>query len=79
MRIGMVVVALIVVMQGAVPTALAQKRVALVIGNSAYQHTTKLTNPKNDAIDMVAALTKARLSGHRRFRSRQSGVRAKST
>ena len=38
--------------------ALAQKRVALVIGNSAYLHTSKLTNPKNDATDMVAALKK---------------------
>ena len=34
----------------------AQKRVALVIGNSAYQHTPKLTNPKNDAADVAAAL-----------------------
>ncbi len=31
----------------------AQKRVALVIGNSAYQHTGKLANPKNDATDVV--------------------------
>ena len=38
--------------------AMAQKRVALVIGNSAYQHVPKLGNPKNDAIDMVAALKK---------------------
>jgi len=38
--------------------ALAQKRVALVIGNSAYEHTGKLDNPKNDATDMVAALKK---------------------
>jgi hypothetical protein len=36
----------------------AQKRVALVIGNSAYQHTAKLTNSKNDAIDVAAALKK---------------------
>ena len=36
----------------------AQKRVALVIGNSAYQHTSKLANPKNDAIDVGAALKK---------------------
>ena len=36
----------------------AQKRVALVIGNGAYQHTGKLTNPKNDAGDMIAALGK---------------------
>jgi uncharacterized caspase-like protein len=36
----------------------AGKRVALVIGNSAYQHTPKLDNPKNDAADMAAALKK---------------------
>lgn len=36
--------------------AAAEKRVALVIGNSAYAHTTPLTNPLNDARDMVAAL-----------------------
>src|SRR5262249_33830688 len=34
----------------------AQKRVALVIGNSAYKHAGELTNPKNDAADMAAAL-----------------------
>ena len=28
----------------------AQKRVALVIGNSAYQHAGLLDNPKNDAM-----------------------------
>ena len=38
------------------PAAHAQKRVALVIGNSAYQQTGKLANPKNDAIDVSAAL-----------------------
>ena len=32
------------------------KRFALVIGNGAYQNTTPLTNPKNDAEDMAAAL-----------------------
>lgn len=36
--------------------AAAQKRVALVIGNSAYQHATALANPVNDANDMGAAL-----------------------
>ena len=36
--------------------ALAEKRVALVIGNSAYQHTPRLANPKNDATDMAAVL-----------------------
>jgi uncharacterized caspase-like protein len=36
--------------------AAAEKRVALVIGNSAYQHTAALPNPRNDAEDMAAAL-----------------------
>lgn len=36
----------------------AQKRVALVIGNSAYQHTAKLANPKNDASDLATILKK---------------------
>ncbi len=40
------------------PLAHAEKRVALVIGNSAYQHTPKLTNPRNDANDVSGALRK---------------------
>jgi uncharacterized caspase-like protein len=36
--------------------ALADKRVALVIGNSAYQHITGLDNPKNDARLMAETL-----------------------
>ncbi len=38
------------------PAAHAEKRIALVIGNAAYQSTAELKNPKNDAIDMAAAL-----------------------
>ena len=38
--------------------ALAEKRVALVIGNSAYQKVAKLHNPANDA-SAVAAMFKA--------------------
>ena len=38
--------------------AWAESRVALVMGNSAYQHTGELTNPKNDAADIAAALKK---------------------
>jgi hypothetical protein len=34
----------------------AQKRVALVIGNSAYKHTAKLANPRHDAEDVSAVL-----------------------
>jgi formylglycine-generating enzyme required for sulfatase activity len=36
--------------------AMAAKRVVLVIGNSAYTNASALTNPKNDAQDMAAAL-----------------------
>ena len=38
--------------------ALASKRVALVIGNSAYIDAAPLANPKNDATDMAEALRK---------------------
>jgi uncharacterized caspase-like protein len=37
-------------------TAQAQERVALVIGNGAYQSATRLPNPSNDAADMASAL-----------------------
>ena len=50
------IIASIVVMAAGAGQALAQKRVALVIGNSAYQHTPTLANPKNDAMDISAAL-----------------------
>ncbi len=36
--------------------AAAEKRVALVIGNSAYQHTAPLRNPSNDATDFAGKL-----------------------
>ena len=36
--------------------ALAETRVALVVGNSAYQNTTPLANPLNDARDIAVAL-----------------------
>ena len=38
--------------------ALAEKRVALVIGNSAYEHTVGLKNPRQDAKAITAALIK---------------------
>src|SRR5882757_716525 len=37
--------------------AAAEKRVALVVGNSAYVHANPLPNPVNDAGDMAKALT----------------------
>src|SRR5215471_4516453 len=36
--------------------ASAEKRVALVIGNSSYTNTTPLRTPVNDAVDMASAL-----------------------
>ncbi len=36
----------------------ADKRVALVIGNGAYQNASPLPNPRNDALDVGAALTR---------------------
>ena len=53
----MVQVAIALLLFVLVPSAAwaqVQKRVALVIGNSAYQHTARLTNPKTDATDMVS-------------------------
>lgn len=40
------------------PSFAEDKRVALVIGNSEYKNTPQLANPKNDAIDIAAALRK---------------------
>jgi uncharacterized caspase-like protein len=45
-----------IILIGALAPAAAEKRVALVIGNSAYQHTAPLKNPSNDASDMAAEL-----------------------
>lgn len=42
------------VFEAALPTA--QRKVALVIGNSAYKHANPLANPKNDAADMARLL-----------------------
>ena len=53
----------------------ADKRVALVIGNSAYEHTGKLANPKNDASDMAAVLKKLGFQVIEGLRSQQGGVR----
>ena len=51
--------AIAVLLLALVPSvARADKRVALVIGNSAYKYAGALDNPKNDATDMAAALKK---------------------
>ena len=80
-------VALMAVVLNAVPAA-AEKRVALVIGNSDYAHVPALANPPNDADDISAALERLgfeieRVSdqsytdmrqGLRRFRSEATGA-----
>src|SRR5215475_13730284 len=45
--------------------ALAEKRVALVIGNGAYQNVAKLSNPVKDANAIAALLQKAGFAGVR--------------
>jgi hypothetical protein len=50
------VLALLFLVLAGLGEAAADKRVALVVGNSAYEHAPKLTNPRNDAEDMTARL-----------------------
>jgi uncharacterized caspase-like protein len=50
--------ALAVALLSSVSEASAERRVALVIGNSAYAHAANLRNPQNDANDMADALRK---------------------
>ena len=56
MRTVWIAFALVFAMLGAAVDAHAQKRVALVIGNSAYKDVSELANPRNDAADMAVAL-----------------------
>ena len=52
------ILAAVFAMGAACPSLAAPgKRIALVIGNSAYQHTSLLANPANDADDIAAALS----------------------
>jgi uncharacterized caspase-like protein len=53
-----ILLALVALWESTVPTQAAngQRRVALVIGNSAYVNTPRLENPKNDAADLAATL-----------------------
>jgi hypothetical protein len=55
-RLGLCEVALLVAALVAAPAVHAQKRVALVVGNSAYRYTGELDNPRNDAADMASTL-----------------------
>ncbi len=50
-----------------ISTAHAAKRVALVIGNSKYEHAGALKNPSNDAADIADALMKLDFEVHKGF------------
>ena len=50
------VTALILVASVPLDAAIADKRVALVVGNSAYKHAGRLANPGKDAFDVAVAL-----------------------
>lgn len=55
-RVPLVFIALMLFSIADAGPARAQRRVALVIGNSAYVHTPRLENPKNDSGDVAAKL-----------------------
>jgi Caspase domain len=55
MRFGSILLSALLVLFTSL-AALASGKVALVIGNGAYQHATPLPNPPNDATDMAAML-----------------------
>ena len=55
-RIGIVLLALVASLWVSLGSALADKRVALVVGNGKYEHVTALPNPKNDAKEVAAKL-----------------------
>ena len=53
-----IAIASLVFLVAALEPAGAEKRVALVIGNSAYDNTAPLKNPSNDAVDIAETLRK---------------------
>ena len=54
-RVRIITLAVMINLAIAFP-ALAEKRLAMVIGNANYQHAAPLKNPNNDALDVAAAL-----------------------
>jgi len=55
-RLLSIVTALLIVVVSTTTALAAERRVALVVGNSTYQHASRLANPSNDAADIAAAL-----------------------
>lgn len=59
LRLAAFLFAFCLVVSGGNSNAIAEKRVAFVIGNGDYRHTSVLPNPKNDADDVSAALKRS--------------------
>ena len=57
-RSSFVATVLVLVVFAPASVALAAGRVALVVGNSNYDHIGRLPNPENDAVDMAGALAR---------------------
>jgi uncharacterized caspase-like protein len=58
-RFAWIILVLLVFESVADRSAFAENRVALVIGNGAYQNAPRLPNPRNDAEDVAAALRRS--------------------
>lgn len=56
LRFAFLVLTVAMLVLGSISESFAEKRVALVIGNSTYKHTQFLPNPKNDAVAIAAML-----------------------
>ena len=57
-RFSVVAAMLAVIVFASATVVLADGRVALVVGNSTYDHIGRLPNPENDAVDMAGALVR---------------------
>ena len=55
-RLSVVAAMLVLVAFASASVVLADGGVALVVGNSTYDHIGRLPNPENDAVDMAVAL-----------------------
>ena len=58
MRYSLIALICLVATVAAAPQAMAERRVALVVGNAQYVHSQPLPNPRNDAEDLAAALSR---------------------
>src|SRR5262249_25449826 len=56
MRLSILSIAFVGLLSALAPAEAAGRRLALVIGNSTYQHVSELTNPQNDASDVAEKL-----------------------